>query len=86
MAVILLFIALALVAICLVLTAIRMVRLAPGTATPGTATESNHERASDDDITEVRRGDRPDPPAAPSDSNPDNVAPIQRPGSGDERR
>jgi hypothetical protein len=40
----------------------------------------------DDDISEIRRGDRPDPPAHPSDPGPDNLEPFARPSSEDERR
>ncbi len=38
------------------------------------------------DISEKRRGDRPDPPAPPAEPPPDNLEPFAKPGSADERR
>jgi len=40
----------------------------------------------DEDTSEIRRGDRPEPPASPTVSAPDNLAPFARPSSDDERR
>lgn len=40
----------------------------------------------EDDISELRRGDRPEPPAAPAEPLPDNLEPFSKPGSVDERR
>ena len=39
-----------------------------------------------DDQSERRRGDRPEPPAAPTQPLPDNLEPFSKPGSVDERR
>lgn len=39
-----------------------------------------------DDQSERRRGDRPEPPAAPAEPVPDNLEPFSKPGSVDERR
>jgi hypothetical protein len=37
-------------------------------------------------FSELRRGDRPDPPAPPVEPPPDNLEPFRKPGSIDERR
>ena len=41
---------------------------------------------STDGFSERRRGDRPEPPAAPAEPLPDNLEPFSKPGSVDERR
>jgi hypothetical protein len=80
-----LFIALALVAIALAITALRIARSerAAPTRDPETETRS---REPDQDVSELRRGDRPNPPAGPGGRRPDNVTPFYRPDAGDERR
>ena len=40
----------------------------------------------EDDRSELRRGDRPEPPAPPTQPVPDNLEPFSKPGSMDERR
>jgi hypothetical protein len=40
----------------------------------------------DEDISEIRRGDRPEPPAPITEPGPDNLEPFARPSSNDERR
>jgi len=40
----------------------------------------------DEDTSEIRRGDRPEPPAPPAKPGPDNLEPFARPSSEDERR
>jgi hypothetical protein len=56
--------------------------------TPGTMEEwTDIERIRlDDDISEIRRGDRPEPPAPSKTPHPDNLEPFARPTSDDERR
>ncbi len=85
MAVTVLFIALALVAVALILSAIRMARRTPSQPEP-TGVPETDEKGDLDDISEVRRGDRPSPPATPPDPEPDNLSPFYRPDGRDDRR
>ena len=86
MVVTVLFVALALVAIALVVTAVRIARRAAEETGPSDDLGSGQGVESDGDISEVRRGDRPVPPAAPPDPVPDNLSPFYRPDNRDDRR
>jgi hypothetical protein len=85
-AVTVLFIALALVAIALGLLALGVARPGPASRTSNIDDDGEPSGHAADDISEVRRGDRPNPPAPPTDRGPDNVAPFFRPDDRDERR
>ena len=86
MSVTVLLIGLALVAVGLLVTAFRLALAARHDARSRSTTDPAGVSGPDPDVSEIRRGDRPEPPADPTESGPDNVSPFFRPNSGDERR
>lgn len=86
MSVTVLLVALSMVAIALVLTALRVARPVSSKNHPTTNADSDPTQEADGGLGEMRRGDRPNPPATPAAPGPDNVSPFYRPDGSDERR